>query len=82
MRTTLTLDDDIAEQIKRLRRERDASLKAIINEVLRAGLRSMSAPLPRRKPFRTEPITGVTPLLSNFDNVAEVISIAEGEMHK
>jgi len=35
MRTTLTLDGDVAAAIERLRRARDASLKDIINEALR-----------------------------------------------
>jgi ribbon-helix-helix CopG family protein len=35
MRTTLTIDDDVAAQLERLRRERDVTLKDIINEALR-----------------------------------------------
>lgn len=82
MRTTLTLDRDVAEQVKRLRRERDASLKVIINDALRLGLRGMSMPPGRKKLFRTQPITGVKPMLSNVDNIAEIIALAEGELHK
>lgn len=41
MRTTLTLDDDVAVQVGRLRRERDASLKDVVNESLRRGLEEM-----------------------------------------
>ena len=82
MRTRLTLDPDVAEQIKRLRRERDSSLKVIINDALRHGRRSMSVPPGRKRPFRTEPITGVKPMLSNVDNITEIIALAEGELHK
>jgi len=39
MRTTLTLDDDVTVQLERLRRARDASLKDLVNEALRRGLR-------------------------------------------
>jgi hypothetical protein len=35
--------DDIAAQLKRLRRSRDLSLKDPVNEALRRGLREMSA---------------------------------------
>ena len=35
MRTTLTLDKDVAAVIERLRKTRDASMKEIINEALR-----------------------------------------------
>jgi hypothetical protein len=38
MRTTLTLDDDVAVQLERLRRARDANLKDLVNEALRLGL--------------------------------------------
>jgi hypothetical protein len=37
MRTTLTLDDDVAVALERLRRAGDASLKDIVNDALRRG---------------------------------------------
>lgn len=82
MRTTLTIDDDVAVQLERLRRAGDSSLKEVINDVLRRGLRDVSAPPKKRKPFRTQPITGVKPLLDNVDNVAEVLASLEGENFK
>jgi hypothetical protein len=38
MRTTLTLDDDVAAQLQRLARETGRPFKQIVNEALRAGL--------------------------------------------
>jgi hypothetical protein len=38
MRTTLTLDDDVAAVLERLRKSRDANLKDLVNEALRRGL--------------------------------------------
>jgi len=38
MRTTVTLDDDVAEALKRLAREQDLPFKRVLNETLRAGL--------------------------------------------
>jgi hypothetical protein len=38
MRTTLTLNDDIAEQLVELARESRKSFKAVVNETLRRGL--------------------------------------------
>ncbi|MDP2710501.1 MAG: hypothetical protein Q8O56_04725 [Solirubrobacteraceae bacterium] len=38
MRTTLTLDDDVAAAIARRRAERGTGLRSEINELLRAGL--------------------------------------------
>ena len=82
MRTTLTIDDDIAVQLEQLRRARDMGLKQLINEALRRGLRDMSTRPKKREPFRTKPIDGVTLLLDNVDNVAESIAYAEGEAFK
>ena len=82
MRTTLTIDDDIAVQLERLRRAREVGLKELINEALRRGLRDMSARPKKREPFRTKPIDGVTLLLDNVDNVAEALAYAEGEAFK
>src|SRR5262245_58288604 len=53
MRTTLTIDEDVAVQLERLRRSRDVSLKDLVNEALRRGLRDMSTGPKKRKPFRT-----------------------------
>lgn len=48
MRTTLTLDHDIAAQIELEVRQRGKSMKAVINEALRRGLglRGRAAELP------------------------------------
>ena len=35
MRTTLTIEDDVAAELERLRRTRDASLKEVVNEAAR-----------------------------------------------
>lgn len=82
MRTTLTIDDDIAAVLERLRRSRDESLKALINEALRRGLREMSAPPKPRKPFRTQSVDVGELLVPSIDNIAEVLAIAEGENFK
>lgn len=38
VRTTITLDEDVAAGLRRLMRERDVTFKHAVNEVLRAGL--------------------------------------------
>lgn len=53
MRTTLTLDPDVAVQIERLRKSRDMALKDIVNEALRRGLSEMTAKPKKKEPFRT-----------------------------
>ncbi|MEA2130053.1 MAG: hypothetical protein QOJ85_2944, partial [Solirubrobacteraceae bacterium] len=38
MRTTLTLADDVAAAVEKLRRERSIGLSEAVNELVRAGL--------------------------------------------
>jgi hypothetical protein len=84
MRTTLTLEDDVSEDIERLRRERGGSLKETINAALRAGIAALSRePKGRkRRVFRTEPASLGRPRLQSLDNVDEVLSLAEGEDYR
>jgi hypothetical protein len=82
MRTTLTLDADVAVQLKRLLKARDGRLKDVINEALRRGLIDMERPSKPRKPFRTPTMDLGRPLMENMDNIAEVLAIAEGEDYK
>jgi ribbon-helix-helix CopG family protein len=82
MRTTLTIDDDVAAQLERLRRSRDVSLKELINDALRRGLQELSTKPKPKKPFRTKAVDVGEVYLDNVDNVAEVLAILEGEAHK
>ena len=79
MRTTLTLDKDVAAVIERLRRTRRQSLKRVVNEALREGLKHINAPGEKRRPFRTSSVNLGRCLLGNVDNVAEVLAVAESE---
>jgi hypothetical protein len=80
MRTTLTLDKDVAAAIERLRKARRASLKQVVNEALRQGLGQMaSPPQSPRRPFRTRTLSLGRCLVGNVDNVSEVLAVAEGE---
>lgn len=81
MRTTLTLNDDVATAIERMPRTREASFKDIVNEALRRGLKEMAAGPKPRDPFRTQPVSLGRALVS-IDNVSEALAIAEGESFK
>jgi hypothetical protein len=82
MRTTLTIDDDVASAIARLRRGRDISLKEVVNEALRRGLKEMSTPAKPHKKFRTKSVRLGALQVPSLDNIAEVLAIAEGETFK
>ena len=79
MRTTLTLDKDVAAVIERLRKTRDESLKSLVNEALREGLKHLAAPRRQQVPCRTESVDLGRCLLGSVDNVAEVLAVAESE---
>jgi Arc/MetJ family transcription regulator len=79
MRTTLTIDDDVAAALERLRKTREDSLKELVNEALRRGLKEMSGRPKRREPFATRTVSLGRPRLANIDNIAEAIALVEGD---
>jgi hypothetical protein len=82
MRTTLSLDDDVAALIEKVRQAKDVSLKEVVNAALREGLvRMVQAPAPRKKFHMTVHDAGRC-YLPNLDNTAEVLVFAEGEQFK
>jgi hypothetical protein len=82
MRKTLTLDDDVAALLARIREEKKLGMKEAINEALRFGLHQMAAPPQKRKPFKVEPFPPGEWLLPNVDDIADVVAILEGEDYK
>ena len=82
MRTTLTLDDDVAVRLEQERKKRRASFKAVVNGVLRAGLDAIGTPKRARRSFRTKGFDLGPSLVGSLDNIEEVLSRAEGEAHR
>lgn len=79
MRTTLTLDPDVAAALDRLRRTDQRSFKAIINDLLRRGLAQMRSGERERRPFHTSGVSLGRCLVGSLDDVAETLAVAEGE---
>jgi predicted transcriptional regulator len=82
MRTTLTLDDDLAEALERLQKARDVSFKSAVNEALRRGLSEMSAPKKDQAPFQTTSVSLGRARFANIDNIADILAVAETESFK
>ena len=81
MRTTLTLDDDVAAKLKAESRRAGRPFRDIVNETLRRGLASRQAAA-ARKPFKVKARDlGLKPGLS-LDNVAELIEQVEGTVFR
>ena len=56
MRTTLTIDDNIAKALKDAARRSGKSYKQVVNETLRAGL-SSNRIVDNAKPYRLKPVS-------------------------
>jgi hypothetical protein len=82
MRTTLTIDDDVAAVLKRMKRKRKATLKTIINEALRSGLKEMTAPPKRNWRYETKVVSLGRCLVGSIDDVSDVLALTEGEDFK
>ena len=79
MRTTLTLDDDVAALLTRVQRALKAPQKTVVNEGLRNGLKQMLSPPKPRPRFETQAVSLGQCRVGNLDDVAEVLAVAEGE---
>jgi hypothetical protein len=82
MRTTMTLEKDVAAKLEQVARRRQQSFKAIVNEALRAGLAVLDRPAASRKPFRTTGFDLGPSLVGSLDDVEGVLARVEGESHR
>jgi len=76
MRTTLSLDDDVAVLLEQVRKARDTTYKQIVNEALREGLTRLSSPA-ETQVFHTEAVDLGNCYFPNLDNVWEVLDEVE-----
>ncbi len=72
MRTTITLADDVAAAVEKLRREQSIGLSEAVNDLVRAGLIEHRS----RSPFRQK--THDLGRGIDFANVAETIETLDG----
>jgi hypothetical protein len=80
VRTTLSLDDDIANLLNKEIRRSGVSFKEAVNHYLRLGLTAAKQPV--RKKFVVKPrAMGLPPGLS-YDNIGELLDAIEGPLHR
>lgn len=72
MRTTITLADDVAAGIEKVRRERDLGLSEAVNDLIRAGLTERG-----ERPFVDFPTYDMGSALIDVSNVGEAIEAIE-----
>ena len=81
MRTTLTIDDDIAALVEQEMRQSGDSLKGTVNRLLRRGLTAEDN-ASERKPFVVTPLfMGLRPGQS-YDNIEALLEELEGPGHR
>ena len=81
MRTTLTIDDDIAVRLAEMRAEDGERFKTLLNRVLRAGLAALRAEK-RREPasaFSTKTYPAKCLLPEGMAATHDMLAFAEGE---
>jgi hypothetical protein len=78
IRTTVTLDEDVLERVKKESRARGASFRDTLNDLLRLALTQAKLE-PKRGKFRVKPThMGWRPEL-NYDCVGGLLDFAEGD---
>lgn len=78
MRTTLTIDDDLAGLLQRRARETGASFKETVNRTLRAGLGEAVASKKRKAPKTQTHSFGVRPGI-DLDKIGQLADELEDE---
>lgn len=72
MRTTLTLDDDVAAKLREQARLHEKTFKQVVNETLRRGLSPDTQEIPKREyrivPNRSALVPGIDPTRLNQIN--------------
>jgi hypothetical protein len=82
MRTTLTLDDDVAAKLKTESHRAGRPFREVVNETLRRGLERQRASAQRRAfKVTARDLGNLKPGLS-LDNTAELIEHMEGSLHR
>jgi hypothetical protein len=81
MRTTLTIDDDVAARLEQLRKATGNSLKAVVNSALRAGVQQLSRPSIAHERY-VQPVASAGGCRVSLISVSEALAVAEGEAHK
>jgi hypothetical protein len=82
MRTTLTLDDDVAVRLTRLQHQSGRTFKDVVNTVLRTGLDQLETSSSVARPsYHLQPVA-LGPRLPDLDNIADIVAVAEGEGYR
>jgi plasmid stability protein len=82
MRTTLTLDDDVAAKLRAEARRSGTSFKETVNNALRRGLNPRSSPAVKRAFVVRARDLGALRTGLTLDNVGDLLETVEGARHR
>jgi hypothetical protein len=74
MRTTLTLDDDVAAMLNRARAKSSVDFKQLVNDLLRAGLKETLSPKRPAGRYRTPSTDAGDCLIGSIADIEHVLS--------
>lgn len=78
MRTTLTIDDQLLDELKERAHREGVPLKQVINQALRRGLNADGRPA-RRKPYRVRTYSMGQPLVPDLEKSLAIAATLEDE---
>jgi hypothetical protein len=81
IRTTVTLDEDVLERVKRQSRSRGVPFRDSLNDLLRIGLMQQEQK-PQGRKLKITPIAMGYRRGLNYDDVESLLAYGEGEQHR
>ncbi len=82
MRTTVTLDPDVAAEIERIRTSQGRRFKHVLNDALRVGLRELSRTRGEQPFASPTEARSLGTMLIDITDTSAAIAEAEGEHHR
>jgi hypothetical protein len=82
VRTTLTLDDDVAARLKAEARRSGASFRDVVNSAIRSGLANRTPTKPRARFRVVARDLGTLRNGVSLDSIADLLERAEGPLHR
>jgi hypothetical protein len=81
VRTTLSLDDDVASLLEKEVRRSGSSFKAVVNRLLRLGLVAAKEQQKTPQQFVVTPRRMGLPQGESYDDVERLLEVLEGSRH-
>ncbi|MCP4370132.1 MAG: DUF2191 domain-containing protein [Deltaproteobacteria bacterium] len=78
MRTTLTIDDDLAQELRERAHKTRSPFKKVVNQALKAGLKQIDHPRPI-KPYKCKSFSLGYPPSANLDHALNLADRLESE---